>query len=425
MIVVPLLAAGAVLAGHWLPLPGALALSVVVGLLVAALLVSVQSGRLRRLADAVSAWLGTTEHRPVTVTSGPDWERFAVAVNALGAAHARRGQRLQEERALRRHMLDPLEEPAMLFGSDGRLLHANDEARARFGLRHDEPLTPAQAVGHAAAGQVVDEARVLGRPVQVDFRVDDRDFAAAAAPIGEDVLVLLTDHTERRRIDELRREFVANASHELKTPVAGIQSLSEALLATLEHDPGRARTLTERLADEAQRMGRLVRDLLDLRRLEEAVDGDREPVDLAGIVRRELQRIRPLAAGRDLVIEANLPNAAVIAGARHDLLLIVANLLDNAVGYNRPGGRIAVSLRRAEGNWQLEVTDTGIGIPRADLDRIFERFYRVDVARSRATGGTGLGLAIVRHAVQRHGGSIAVDSILGEGTTLTVTLPVG
>jgi signal transduction histidine kinase len=236
--------------------------------------------------------------------------------------------------------------------------------------------------------------------------------------------VVIVDRTRERRLEEVRRNFVVNASHELKTPVTAIQTLAEALEVTLRDDPRRAASLAKRLTGEAGRLARLVTDLLDLRRLEERGPLERVPVDLAEVVRRAVAEALPRAEARGIAVEVDVPDAARVAGVPADIDAVVANLVSNAVKYNRDGGRLEVRIVPREGTQVLTVRDSGIGIPQQDLGRVFERFYRVDTARSRATGGTGLGLSIVRHAVERHGGSVRVESLLGEGTTFTVVLPI-
>ena len=321
-------------------------------------------------------------------------------------------------------LLEALPEPALLFDDKLRLTATNEPGRSLLELR-DEPYTPAQALGTARGADLVDEAVATARSVRMETVLDGRDLEVIAAPVGDHTLVLLRDQTDRQRVDAVRRDFVANASHEMKTPVAGIQALADALTVTIGHgEHDRSRELTARLTDEADRLGRLITELLSLRRLEEDGARARAPVDLAAVVAEEVDRINGRAASCGVTVAAELPETAVVAGAEGDLRLIVSNLLDNAVGYNRDDGHVDVVLSSRDGAWRLAVADTGIGIPRQDLDRIFERFYRVDVARSRAAGGTGLGLSIVRHAVERHGGSVDVTSILGEGTTFTVELPV-
>jgi len=321
-------------------------------------------------------------------------------------------------------LLEALPDPALLFDADHRLTVANAEARRLLGLR-EEPYTATQALGTARLADLLLEVGETRRPVRMEAALHGRDVAVSAAPVGEHILLHLRDQTDRQRVDAVRRDFVANASHEMKTPISGIQALAEALVTTLDRDDhDRSRELAGQLASEAARMGRLITELLSLRRLED--DGLRAtaPVDLAAVVRDELDRIAETARARDIEVVRDLPETAVVIGSEPDLHLMVTNLLENAVRYNRDAGRIDVELRPQEGTWHLEVVDTGIGIPRQDLDRIFERFYRVDVARSRASGGTGLGLAIVRHAAERHGGAVRVRSILGEGSTFTVDLPV-
>jgi two-component system, OmpR family, sensor histidine kinase SenX3 len=321
-------------------------------------------------------------------------------------------------------LLEVLPDPALVFDHQRRLTATNSASRQLFDLR-DEPYTPSQVLGTAHVADLVEEAAAGHRTVRMGITLDGRDLEVTAAPLGDSVVMLVRDQSARSRVDAIRRDFVTNASHETKTPVSGIQSLADALIVTLDrHDHARSRELAERLGDEAARLGRLVTELLSLRRLEDNDEQTRAPVDLVTVVTEELDRIAERAKRRHIAVTSTLPATAVVAGSEPDLRLMVSNLLDNAVGYNRDGGELDVVLRSVDGAWQLEVTDRGIGIPRQDLDRIFERFYRVDVARSRASGGTGLGLAIVRHAVEGHGGSVRVHSILGEGTTFTVELPV-
>lgn len=424
LLLVPSAGAAAALAGTVLPWSAAAVIGALLGAVAAAVIWSIQRSRVHRLAASVNAWLGQERHVPVVTPGSPAWQELAVALNALGASFDRRGRRLRRARALRTALVRSLPEPALLFDHDGHLIVANAAASDRFDIPDGEVLTAAQAVGSHRLAVVVTEARDAGRAVRTEVHLEDRELTALAVPVGDESLLLVSDRSERRRVDALRRDFVANASHELKTPVSGIQALAEALQVTIDRDPVRARSLARRLGDEADRLGKLVHHLLDLRRLEHDGPADRAPVDLVPLVRHEVDRVRSSADERDLSVKLHLPARAVVVGAEDDLRLIVANLLDNAVSYNRPGGTIDVALRRAHGAWEFEVADTGIGIARHDLDRIFERFYRVDVARSRATRGTGLGLSIVRHATERQGGRITVDSILGEGSTFRVLLPI-
>lgn len=425
LLLVPAVAILAALAATGLSWVLATVVGAGIGGVAAILLWAVERSRVDRLAQAVNDWLGLDRHRPVSAPPTGPWVRLAIALNALGAAYDQRGDRIARARTLREELVDAMRDPALLFDADGRLVRANVRARERFSLQPEVAYTPAQALGSAQLAGAVDEARALGRPVEAEMRIGDRDLASLAAPIGDDVILIVTDRTDRRLVDAVRRDFVANASHELKTPASGIQALAEGLTATIPRDPERAVELAAHLEREAERLSHLVHDLIDLRRLEEAVTEDsRTAVDIAAVARDEVARHAREAEERDISVAVTLPDGAMAAAVEEDVRLIVANLMDNAIAYNRAEGHVEVELDDIDGAWELRVTDTGIGIPRQDLDRIFERFYRVDIARSREAGGTGLGLSIVRHAAERHGGSVRVESILGEGTTFRVTLPV-
>jgi len=414
-----------VLAGVALPTLPAFAVAAIVAL---ALIVAAEAWtrrRVRRWTAQLNSWLGPSGGAPVTIDGSPAWREFGATLHALCASHARRGARLDLERPWRAELVDSLVQPALLFDGDARLQAANDSARQLLSIPIDiGEATVLQAVGSAAIADAVREVRRYGDPVRIDVEHNDRDLRVTASQVGDETLVIITDRTRERRVEELRRNFVVNASHELKTPVTAIQTLAEALAVTVHNDPDRTATLVSRLGIEAERLARLLHDLLDLRRLEERGPLERVPVDLAELARRTVAELIPRAETLEVSVELQAPDHAVVAGVPGDLEVIVKNLVANALQYNRPGGKVSVSIGSRRGLQVLTVADTGIGIPQQDLARIFERFYRVDTTRSRETGGTGLGLSIVRHAVERHGGSIRVDSLLGEGTTFTVTLPV-
>jgi signal transduction histidine kinase len=274
------------------------------------------------------------------------------------------------------------------------------------------PVLVAQAMTQGAAGDVFQR----GTPA--------RWIEATARPLagpGSGVVVVLRDVTERRKIEAMRRDFVADASHELKTPVASIQAASETLLRALDDDPAAARRFAQQLHMAAVRLGQMVDDLLDLSRLESEQPAMQE-VDLARLVTKETDRVadRAEVGGIDLVVDVE---PTMLHASRKDVRLAVRNLLDNALAYTPAGGTVTVGTREADGLATISVSDTGIGIPGRDVPRIFERFYRVDDARNRNTGGTGLGLAIVRHVAEQHGGSVEVESELGRGTVFRLRFP--
>ncbi|MCA1687569.1 MAG: cell wall metabolism sensor histidine kinase WalK [Actinobacteria bacterium] len=234
---------------------------------------------------------------------------------------------------------------------------------------------------------------------------------------------------ELQRVNKIRRDFVANVSHELKTPATSLRLLAESLEETIEEDPVQARFFATQLKSETERLGRLITDLLDLTRLE-SEEGVSYPdlVDVRGVLMTVLSRMRRVARRKDIsLVWKRFGKAAqyTVYGDEMQLNSMFTNLVDNAVHYTPPGGRVEVTGDCDEAEIVVSVSDTGIGIPESKLDRIFERFYRIDKARSKATGGTGLGLSIVRHIVENHGGRVTVESALGEGSTFTVYLPRG
>lgn len=426
LLLVPAVTLVGLALGRAVALPLAIAGAVIAGGAAALVLERRQRRLVLSLADEVNAWLGPAGPRTLRLPEETPWRQLGIALNALGASYARRGLRLRLERPWRRELMDAIVAPALLFSSDDRLLAANESARDLLSVPEvdDEAPTLVQALGSAAVVAAVREARGDRRPVEVDADLGRREVRATASPVGDEVLVILRDLTEQRRVEELRRGFVANASHELKTPVTSIGSLTDALEVTLGRDPERARALVSRLSEESDRLARLAGDLLDLRLLEERGPLERGPVDLVAVVREVVRSAESEIQARRIGVELHLPETATVVGVEHELRLVVDNVIRNAVTYNEDDGRLEIEVSRYDGGYELAVSDTGIGIPQDDLERIFERFYRVDVARSRERGGTGLGLSIVRHAVLRHGGSIQVDSLLGEGSTFRIRLPI-
>ena len=251
------------------------------------------------------------------------------------------------------------------------------------------------------------------------------ELRVRVAPLGTGaILVLIDDLAEERRVDAVRRDFVANVSHELKTPVGALSLLAEAVLASSE-DPDQVRHFAERMQLEAARLSHLVQDVIDLSRLQ----GDdphthAEIVDVDDLVDRSIDEVRTVATASRVDFIVGKSSRASIYGDRGQLQTAIRNLLANAVAYSPEGTRVAIEARVTGSMVEIMVKDQGIGIPSNDLDRIFERFYRVDPARSRVTGGTGLGLSIVKHVCQNHGGECTAWSEVGVGSTFTLRLPL-
>ena len=234
---------------------------------------------------------------------------------------------------------------------------------------------------------------------------------------------ILTDVTELIRTESMRRDFVANVSHELKTPIGAVSLLAETL--SQEDDPDTTLRLAKRLEAEAQRLGRIVDDILDLSRIEGQAIEAPDVVELNEVVNEAVDRLFTFASRKKVEIKTKL-NANTVEGDRLQLISLVHNIIENAVKYSEENSQVEVTLDFSKDSSIvcLIVVDSGIGIPEIELERVFERFYRVDRARSRQSGGTGLGLSIVRNIATRHGGSVKIDSVEGEGTTVTVDLPV-
>ena len=316
----------------------------------------------------------------------------------------------------------------VVFDQGGGIAFRNEVASSYLTARHGEALVEEAIAELAAAAVSPGGLTAPARTVDL-FGPPRRTLVLKATRLEHDahgfgVLVVIDDITDRRRLEAVRRDFVANISHELKTPVGALALLAETLLS--EDDPAVARRLAERMLTEAFRVGGTIDDLLELSRIEAAEEAKREDVPVGLFVSEAVNRVRPAAEQQGIFIEVEEPAARLaVGGDRRQLVSATYNLLENAVKYSDPGSTVQVRAR-TDGRWvDISIEDHGIGIPRRDLERVFERFYRVDRARSRETGGTGLGLAIVRHVASNHAGEVRVESREGEGSTFTLRLPVG
>jgi two-component system, OmpR family, phosphate regulon sensor histidine kinase PhoR len=379
--------------------------------------------------------------RRLAETALPGWrwsepDDVAGLTNELNAITTRLRDRLDElteERDRAGQILDALDDGVLLLDGAGRLLVANPAARSWFGLPDAlRPGLPAKRVlGVPQVTALAEQVAATRAPVAGSCTLvfpEPRTLAMRAFPLVDRgptgrIVVTVADITQRHRLEVLRRDFVANASHELKTPVAAVRALAETLLTALPDDPEAGRRFAERIGREAERLEVLARDLLDLSRVERGTL-DVEPVDLVGLAKEVADGYTDLAEERRVRLHTELQPQLSLRGDRAQLGLLVSNLLDNALRHTPAKGTVCVRLEAAEGRAVIQVADTGEGIPAGELSRVFERFYRVDKARARQTGGTGLGLAIVRHVAEAHGGTVRVDSELGRGSSFTVSLPL-
>ncbi len=323
-----------------------------------------------------------------------------------------------------RRALDTLPQAVVVRDERGHSVFRNTRAIALMGNRHSDALA-AQAVDDLLAqtgpGDSEERTLELYGPPRRTLVVRTQSIDNGQRALG--VIAVIDDVSERRRLEEVRRDFVANVSHELKTPMGALGLLAETLLE--ETEPEITRRLAQRIHTEAFRISRIIDDLLDLSRIESEESPPREPVLVNLVMAEAAERVRAAADHRAVEVKLEEPNPAVaVLGDRRQLTSAVYNLLENAVKFSYEGGVVHLSGNREGDEVVITVADKGIGIPVRDLERIFERFYRVDHGRSRSTGGTGLGLAIVRHVAQNHHGYVEVDSHEGEGATFELHLPL-
>ena len=324
-------------------------------------------------------------------------------------------------------LTDNMSEGFLLLDRQGHVLSHNSGALRLLGVEEPEGEVNVLVLNREEPfRQAVDEA-LSGKRSQQMLHLNGRYCKLLANPVLADgkpagaVLVLL-DVTEQEQRDELRREFTANVSHELKTPLTSISGIAEIIKGGLvkpQDIPGFA----DDIYGEAQRMIRLVEDILRLSQLDEGGSSlQTEEVDLYHLAQEVAGRLTPAAVKGQVTLEVT-GGPVRISGVRQLLDEMISNLCDNAIKYNRPGGRVTISVSRSDRGAELSVSDTGIGIPPEDQSRVFERFYRVDKSHSQAIGGTGLGLSIVKHGAAFHGADLSLESQPDRGTTIRLTFP--
>ena len=321
-------------------------------------------------------------------------------------------------------VLGAITQPALVVDGSNAVLQATPEA---IGIG----LTDGRALLHPELRQLVDRARSESEPARADLvlprgTAGSRNLVviARAAPIDvARVLLLVDDRSDAVRLEAVRRDFVANVSHELKTPIGAVSLLAEALDSAAD-DPEQVRRFAARLSTEATRLGALVQQIIEFSRVQGADPLDSaEAVPLDDVVRAAVERTRVGADARSVAVVIGKRSGLWTLGDQAMLTTAVQNLVANAIAFSAPGGHVGVGLRSRDGVAEIAVSDQGIGIAEEDLDRVFERFYRTDQARSRQTGGTGLGLSIVKHIAENHGGGVRVWSRVARGSTFTIRLP--
>lgn len=322
-------------------------------------------------------------------------------------------------------VLDVLESAGVVLDPSNNVLRASPGALA-MGLVRNQMLV------HPELLDLVASVRRTGEPVATELLLTRGPFSDATMQVDvrvarlgtRFVLLLADDRTEARRLDEVRRDFIANISHELKTPIASVSLLAEALDQAAD-EPDRVRRFADRLSVESTRLAHITSEVIELSRLQarDALRRD-ELLDVDRIVAAAVDQNRVVAAAKGIEVRLRAKSKAKIYGDQALMVVAVHNLVANAIAYSSEGGRVGIGVTVDGDAVEIAVADQGIGIAPEDQDRVFERFYRVDQARSRNTGGSGLGLSIVKHAVQNHGGDVRLWSQLGRGSTFTIRLPL-
>lgn len=319
---------------------------------------------------------------------------------------------------------DAVSAAAVLVDSDGVELLRNLHAQTYVNARHGDALVENEIqarLGDALRGEATEQELQLHGPPERQLLIMGSPLISEGELLG--AVVLVDDVSEQHRLEQVRRDFVANVSHELRTPVGALSLLAETLEG--ETDPEIIASFLSRIQAESVRLGSLIDDLLDLSRIEGSVENQTADVALGSVLAESVAAVHAAATHKEIDVTTEVFDSPVVVGDHSQLVSAVSNLLTNAIKYTPDGGSVSARLVSHGTDVAIVVEDDGIGIPQSDLNRVFERFYRVDRGRAGATGGTGLGLSIVRNVAVNHGGRVEVTSQEGVGSTFSMILPVG
>lgn len=376
--------------------------------------------------------------RELHIYSNDEFGQLARSINEMAHQLKNTVDEITEARNQARAILNSMGDGVVALNKSAEVLFVNPVVEQVFGINQ------AASQGKNILGVIrnYEVERILKRALKTEKTITEevrliypelKVFRFHATPLqghGQQsggVVILLSDITERKKLEDMRTEFVANVSHELRTPLTSIRGFLETLLNGTIEDTVTTRHFLEIMSKETERLTRLIDDLLNLSKIEERRVVHRwQQIQLTDTINRVVTMFRSQAGDKNLDVITDIPpKLPFIQGDPDMLAQVLINLVDNAIKYTPAGGQIIIRARVAEENVKVEVEDTGIGIPPENLPRIFERFYRVDKARSRELGGIGVGLAIVKHVIRAHGGKVGVESTAGKGSTFTFTLPVG
>jgi two-component system phosphate regulon sensor histidine kinase PhoR len=392
--------------------------------------------KMKALVDAARRYARGDLSQKMVINTADELQTVASSIRRVSSALQQRVHDLETEKAKFSAILENMAEGVIAVDRNNEILLCNTSAKKIFGVSGDsfQGKSLLEVTRHERMDQIVRSA-VEGEAVLIEeiewSHPEEKILKIHAIGIGKGAggvcgLLVLHDVTELRKLERVRREFVANVSHELRTPLTSIQGFIETLLGGGTRDPGQSEKFLRMMQEDTHRLNRLIHELLELSRIEsKKIVLHVEPLNLKQEIEKAVSGFLVVLKEKQISIEDRLdPKASYQVKADRDRLQqILINLIDNAVKFNRPGGRIVLEVERVNREVRVSITDTGIGIAEENIPRVFERFFRVDKARSREFGGTGLGLAIVKHLVEAHGGRVSCESQLGEGSRFSFTLP--
>ena len=412
---------------QWLRASAALGLT---GTAILALFLAIHDRRARALRHALERLLQTGKSERPRQAGHDELTALAATIEQATRRVRAMVETLQRENSRREAILGSMVEGVVAVDPLLRITFANRAFADVMGAAAPTPGTPlVQVTRDHALHEMFAAVFAEGQPLQqrLILSASTRSFEVQVAPLAGDpqrgAIAMFYDITGLERLERVRKDFVANVSHELRTPLAAICGYAETLIEGGLEDPANSRQFVSIILAKARQLTNIVQDLLILSTLESAKPPVAEPISLRQSIQSALRTVEPMAKTRGVNLVCESFQDMEVLGYEIRLEQVWVNLLDNAIKFNRPEGEVRVDVVRNPEHALVRVCDTGSGIPSRDLPRIFERFYRVDKARSRATGGTGLGLAIVKHAVEQMGGSVTVESHLGQGSVFTVALP--
>ncbi|MEN6371316.1 MAG: ATP-binding protein [Armatimonadota bacterium] len=371
---------------------------------------------------------------PLPSSAGDEVAELGLTLNSLAAELRRTVRQLREDNRQMETVFEKTDNGLIVLDESGHIDVINPAAADMLAIDRKSAVgrTIIEATLNHGFAELIERVMRTNTPVTMEIQIvmqPERTARIYATPLGEDdhsdgVVIVMHDVTAARRVDEMRRDFVANVSHELRTPLASIRAMAETVALRGREKPEIAKGFSEDIVKEIDRLVRLSDDLLEITKTEA---GQRQPRDEEFSIREVAEdaaaKLQPITERKGVSLQVDADPAVVVHGDKDAIWQVLVNLVDNAVTYTPAGGSVTVSVDKQGGIVTVSVADTGAGIPTADIPRIFERFYRVDKARSRASGGTGLGLSIVKHLVESHGGKVSVKSELGKGSIFTFTIP--